>query len=230
MRGLVWESLRKSTLILIEISTSILGLSKKEIKSLNYIYRGAHAGFSFLFLCMTFIANYKRTKEELWLSYSIFSFSLLHASFISYPCVPWCLAYYYPICCPALRDHFHRSLLLLSPPLLLPRCRGSTGPQSQTTDCNLYYSSTWSEPGTPHTQIQTCFHKFCGCAVNAFKRANQIKRMKVNLSTSFTALELLLRSAAGIINEHKLINEIKTNGVFHLKLLPLLPLQPLYRY
>lgn len=54
--------------------------------------------------------------------------------------------------------------------------------------------------------------------------------MKVNLSTSFTALELLLRSAAGIINEHKLINEIKRNGVFHLKLLPLLPLQSLYRY
>lgn len=230
MRGLVWESLCKSTLILIEISTSILGLSKKEIKSLNYIYRGAHAGFSFLFLCMTSIANYKRTKEELWLSYSILSFYLLHASFISYPCVPWCLAYYYPICCPALCHHFHRSLLLLSPPLLLPCCRGSTGPQSQTTDRNLYDSSTWSEPGTPHTQIQTCFHKFCGCAVNAFKRANQIKRMKVNLSTSFTALELLLRSAAGIINEHKLINEIKRNGVFHLKLLPLLPLQPLYRY
>lgn len=121
-----------------------------------------------------------------------------------------------------------------SPPpfasFLLPCCRGSTGPQSQTTDRNLYDSSTWSEPGTPHTQIQTCFHKFCGCAVNAFKRANQIKRMKVNLSTSFTALELLLRSAAEIINEHKLINEIKRNGVFHLKLLPLLPLQPLYRY
>lgn len=88
----------------------------------------------------------------------------------------------------------------------------------KTTDRNLYYSSAWSEPDTPHTHIQTCLHegKFCGCAVNAFTCANQIKipRMKINLSASFTVLELLLRSAAGIINEHKLINEIKRNCVF----------------
>lgn len=165
------------------------------------------------------ITNVQRRSYDLVTQFSAFIY-YMHLLFFASPLITWCLASYYPICCPALCDHFHRSLLLLllSPPLLLPRCRGSTGPQSQTTDRNLYYSSTWSEPGTPHTQIQMNLHKgkFCGCAVNTYKRANQIKipRMKVNLSASFTSLELLLRSTAGIINEHKLINEKKRNGVF----------------